>query len=159
MLEYIFSWLFASIFGYVIPWWFYPLMGAILAAACFVILPFGVDGSMRLFIAQCVLAIGVCLGALSWGVSYGIGIENARWLGLQNAEIERVKAGLEAQIQHETARRALAEATVKNLKETLRDLDKEADAEQDASALCVSEPIANRLRSLSRRPRNRGDDG
>lgn len=154
-LKYYASWFIAGLFGYVIPFWVWALVGLAAAIAVFVFLPVLVPERIRMAICGLVFTLGAILSAGSWGIDHGISIERVKWERIVANEKLRLKLEAESNLQREQQRADSAELQSKILRGQLDAiLSDTAPISQPASVDCppaVAEPTARRLRDLKPR--------
>lgn len=155
-IKYYFNWGLASVFGYVIPWWFWALVGLAAAISVFMLLPVAIPERLRTIAASIVLSIGLCISAGSWGLDHGIHTERMKWERTVAQEKLRLKLEAQRELSNEQKRTADAEAHSKSLKEQLDAIIVEASQTPDAPScpgVVIPESTARRLHNLTGRRR------
>lgn len=155
------------VFGLVVPWWAWALMGLSGAAAVWLLLPSAVSlwgVSLKLdrahdALAAAVLAVGLVASSVSWGIEYGTAVANEGWERERAAEVRRLEEGLKAETAVEAQRANNAEDYAKFLAGELQDvLDQKSPTSEGLcppDAIAVPRGTVDSVRSwTTRRPRS-----
>jgi hypothetical protein len=150
-----FNWAFAGLFGYLIHWWVWALLGLAAAIAVFLLLPALVPERLRVLLAAAAFSIGAIISAGSWGINHGIHTERISWELKVAKERKRLANEAAQQLAAEAERAANAELESLELRKQLDallnapapDPSKPATVTPDGMVV-FDEPFVNGLRAL-----------
>jgi hypothetical protein len=156
MLGVAWSWVFAGLFGWVIPWWFWPAVSIVAGIALYVLIPsrlslwgFGIAISerSRTILACLLITLGLVVGSGSWGIKRGIETERRTWELRVSQERERLQEENAENLKREMVRASLAEAANEVLRGQINDLTKDTP---DGGDIVIPESVTNSLRAWQR---------
>lgn len=132
-ISYYASWAFAGLFGLVVPWWAWGLIGLAASIATFLFVPALVPERMRLALSGLVLMLGAILSAGSWGIVHGVHLERSKWEVKAARERLRLQMNSSRVIKNEMRRTAEAKAASEDLQRQLKELLEDDTPEEPAA--------------------------